>query len=64
MVINDDIYSLINYTNFIYFVCIILALAGLIKMKLKEMPHILIIQSGYVFFDFVKILYRHHIDVA
>lgn len=35
MVINDDIYSLINYTNFIYFVCIILALAGLIKMKLK-----------------------------
>jgi len=35
MVANDDVYSLINYTNFIYFICIILAIGGLAYMKIK-----------------------------
>ncbi|CBY39349.1 unnamed protein product [Oikopleura dioica] len=34
MLFNDDIYSLINYTNFIYFVCIILAIGGLAYLKI------------------------------
>ncbi|CAG5090428.1 Oidioi.mRNA.OKI2018_I69.PAR.g12596.t1.cds [Oikopleura dioica] len=34
MLFNDDIYSLINYTNFIYFVCIILAISGLAYLKI------------------------------
>jgi amino acid transporter len=36
MLINDDVYSIINMTNCIYFITIILALAGLVKMKTRN----------------------------